>query len=251
MAYKVYTYNTKTGIYTGETYLSSRQVPEGGADNLDDGFTIVDPRPLLNSLGEKQVAFFDKTTRSWIAIEDKYGSKCINVRTFEITVFEGHGPIPEGYSVNIPHSYEMPYLIYDEGADTWVPDNTKHSDLVNAVWDIRKMRRDEECDSDIEYNGHFFHVDSPVSINDLILAGQQAIITNDLDSERTWVTADSTSVTVTGRDIINILRLYGERRERLVMESNAEWERDCNRSMVKLLDYLRDYYESNNSEEID
>ena len=248
MAYHVFTYDPVSKIYTGSTYLSEHQMPSNH-ENLDEGFTNVDPGPFLDTLAEGDILCFDTANKEWVVTRDMHGSKCINVHTKQIDTFGGHGSLPQGYSSNIPDEFLLPYLVYNQDNADWVPNETLRNKLIDDIWNIRKAVRDEACDADIKYNGHLFHVDSPTSMNDLILAGQQALLSGDLTTTRHWVTADSQNVEITGEDILNILKQCGARRERLVFASNAAWEEDCLKSMEELLEWLRNYYASLNTNE--
>ena len=234
---RYYSFNDN-GVYTGFCRLSPSQVSykEDGTPivGLPKNTTLVEPPGIMPEEG--YIFVFNKETNEW-TIEKKYkGVECIDIDTHEIKTYEEDAPLPANLTDNIPDRVTLPYLKFIRSDNKWVPDHDKKEQLINDIWELRKSIRDTKCEEDIEYNEHFYHVDSPTSLNDLVLAAQSMIASNTLTSERRWVTADSTSVTITGNDIVQILRLYGDRREALVFQSNQDWENDCNSSMAVLLE---------------
>lgn len=175
-------------------------------------------------VGEGRVQFFDPKSNSWRITIDNRETNVINVKTKEIKKWGKIGPILDpDYTADIPTSDRLPFVTWVNGEWTVTPGQRDF--LLDDIWHIRKLIRDAECASDLEYNGHVYHVDA-VSFNDIMLAAQEALLTQDFVTTRRWVTADSIDVQLNGADFVAIMQLYGARRQRLVYSSNEAWQHD-------------------------
>ena len=228
----VYKYDHDTHEYLGETYaqldrvmtekLHGHPVYAMPPDTTD----VVPAKPLD---GYAQV--FDERQTVWSYIRDRRGTQVVNTETKKIGTYDRLGDIVFPYTEDIPDSRLLPYLKYEDGQ--WVLGDRQK--LVDDIWDIRKSVRDQACSDILEYDGHQYRVDSR-SLTDITLAAQEFLMTRDETATRRWVTYDSQNVTLTGRDFINILLAYGDRRQRLVYESNDAWQRDVASTDEELLE---------------
>ena len=226
-----YRYDPTTHEYVGEDYL---QIDRVATEKLHGHIiyakkaNVTDVVPPSPRNGCARV--FNETESYWMYYEDHRNERVINVSTKEIGKYPKLGPIEFPYVTDIPDERFLPYVSYTDSS--WVL--TDRERLLNDLWGIRKSRRDAECESNLEYNGHVFRVD-PRSLNDIMMAAQEYLLSNDPLFTKRWVSADTSNVTLTGDDIIAILREYGARRQRLVYESNAAWQEDCARDDENLL----------------
>ena len=183
-----------------------------------------------------RVQFFDKSSNSWRYTEDNRGKQVINKLTKEIKTWDAIGLIPNEYTTDIPKPNVLRYMSWQ--GTYWDIVGEDRDRLLDDIWRLRKQKRDEECASDLVYKGHPIHVDE-ISFVDITLAAQEAILVNDMITTRRWITADDTNVQLNGGDFIAIMRMYGDRRQRLVYESNEAWQQDLTRSTEELLSILK------------
>lgn len=217
----------------------------GTVDNLasKDGKIIYALPPNVTDIapGENipgRVQFFDKSSNSWRYTEDNRGKQVINKSTKEIKTWDEIGLIPNEYTTDIPDANVLSYMSWQ--GTYWDIVGKDRDRLLDTIWKLRKQKRDAECASDLIYKGHPIHVDE-ISFVDITLAAQEAIITNDMITTRRWVTADDVNVQLNGADFVAIMRMYGERRQRLVYESNEAWQRDLNKSTKELITLLNNF----------
>lgn len=217
----------------------------GTVDNLasKDGKIVYALPPNVTDIapGENvsgRVQFFDKSSNSWRYTEDNRGKQVINKATKEIKTWDKIGLIPNEYTTDIPDANVLSYMSWQ--GTYWDIVGEDRDRLLDDIWRLRKQKRDEECASDIVYKGHPIHVDE-ISFADITLAAQEAIITNDMITTRRWITADDINVQLNGADFVAIMRMYGERRQRLVYESNEAWQRDLNKSTKELITLLNNF----------
>ena len=183
-----------------------------------------------------KVQFFDKKTNSWRYTEDNRGVKVINKTTKQIVEWDKIGLIPNDYTKLIPEEDTLPYVTWQ--GTYWDVVGEDRDKLLNDIWEKRKSNRDRQCAADLIYNGHPIHVDA-VSFNDITMAAQEALLTQDMSTTKRWVTADDVNVQLCGNDFVAIMRMYGERRQRLVYESNEAWQQDTTKSTEELFTLLR------------
>jgi len=173
---------------------------------------------------EGYVILFDKSLQIWYNEIDNRHTWVVDIETHKKFQYGKLGEIPSTLTTVEPNWEYEKWLKFDFNEQAWTFDTTKRNELLEHLWELRKEIRTLKCESDIDYNGHLVHVD-PISFNDIMLAFQNAMFTNDMSTPRRWVCANG-DVEFTGQDFMTIMQLYGARRERLVFESNDGWRRD-------------------------
>ena len=237
MQKKLYHYDAKTGEYLKS---SLAQVDAKSSKHSTKYFippysTLEEPPKVLQSY---RVAVFDFEYNSWKIVEDYRGQKAINKTTKEITTWTEIGPLPRTMTFVEYDPDLKDYITWSDEKIDWVIDDDGRTRLLNDIWELRKTIRNRKCNEDVIYGGHAVHVD-PVSLNDLLLAAQEALLANDMVTTKRWITSDATNVQYNGNDFVEIVRLFGERRQRLVYQSNEDWINDNNASTESLIEIYK------------
>ena len=232
MSKLLYQYDPETGLLKSsfEAQIDVKMSKNGETVYLlPPNATFVKPPTTVATL---HVAVFDRETNSWKVIKDYRGKQVANIYTKEIITWDKIGDIPENYTLNL---YSMDMVDYIEwNGSGWVISGKGRKRLLDEIWILRKSKREQQCSSDLLYKDHMIHVDA-VSFNDIMLAAQEALILGDMTTTKRWITADNIDVELNGYDFIQIARLYGERRQALVYESNEAWQQDTERSNAELV----------------
>lgn len=236
MSKVLYKYDPQTGLLIN-SFVASVDVRA----SIDKKVYIIPPNctdqkpPQVDQ--SYRVARFNVKSNSWNVVDDYRGCEVYDVETKQSVVWDKLGPLPKEYTFI---SYDKELINYIEwNGDEWVITANGREQMINDIWDLRKSKREAECSSDIEYQGHMIHVDA-VSFNDIMLAAQEALVSGDMTTTKRWVTADNVDVQLNGNDFITIARLFGERRQRLVYESNEAWQQDTERSNEELIEVLKE-----------
>lgn len=229
---QLYLYNSDTFEYAGSTIrqkdpMASAQEKKIVYFNVPNSTTVAPPTAQFPN----RALVFNVDENKWNYVSDYRNLRVINVETKEIVAYDRLGDVEYPFVIDIPNRNHLKYLDYID--EHWVL--TKRDDILADIWSFRKSIRDMACEKDLEYNGHFYHVDKK-SYNDILLAAQDVLLTGDQTITKRWVTADSDSVTLSGADLIAILKAYGARRQALVYESNDQWKIDAQLSDDELLD---------------
>ena len=232
----LYHYDPKTGL------LLAQSIAQIDVKASTDGKIVymIPPNTTFavppTNVGPYRVAKYNPALNSWNIVDDFRGRKVVKTSTKEIITWNEIGAIPKGYTFDIYSSDIAKYVEWNGSG--WVISEEGRNLLIEDIWTLRKNIREQECSSDLEYNGHLIHVDA-TSFNDIMLAAQEALISGDMITTKRWVTADNVDVQLNGSDFINIARLFGERRQRLVYESNEAWQQDMERSDTELVEIFR------------
>lgn len=235
----LYHYDPKTGLL-----VSSSIAQIDAKASIDKPVYVVPPNatfekpPVVSQI--HRVAKFDMNSKSWSVVDDYRGLPVVNKTTKEKTTWTKLGNLPKEYTFKTYDEDLKKYVKWD--GLNWTIDEEGRTLLLADIWDIRKSIREQECSSDIEYNGNLIHVDA-VSFNDIMLAAQEAILSGDMTTSKRWVTADNVDVQLNGNDFIAIAKLFGARRQKLVYESNEAWQRDEEESTESLIEIYREMKE--------
>lgn len=233
----LYQYDPKTGLLISSfTIEPDVKASKDGKEVYfcPPNTTFVAPDP--NFKQAFRIQKFDVRSNSWIITDDFRGCKVANKNTKEIVVWDKLGPLPKDYTMRLPEDQLVKYVEW--GTTGWVLSEQGRTDILDDIWSMRKMKREKECSSDLEYNGHMIHVDA-TSFNDIMLAAQEAMISEDMTTTKRWVTADNVDVQLNGNDFIAIARLFGSRRQDLVYRSNEAWQEDTQRTDEELIDLYK------------
>lgn len=234
----LYKYDPQTGLLISsfEAEIDTRASKQVGKEVYfcPPNTTTVAPDPNFNQ--SHRVQKYDDASKSWIIVDDFRGMKVFNKTTKEEMIWKEIGPLPKEYTFkSIPTDIKK----YVEWTGvSWEVSESGREKLLDDIWYIRKNKREIECTSDIEYNGHKIHVD-PTSFNDIMLAAQEALLSGDMTTTKRWVTADNVDVQLNGQDFLAIAKLYGSRRQSLVYQSNEAWQEDTKLSNNELIELYR------------
>ena len=232
---KLYEYDKDTRLFVREVYAQLNDVATertGKEVYFVIPYTTETEPP--SGVPQGYAAAYNLEEDNWNQIEDHRGQMVYNVELNEIVPYNQLGPIVGPYVAEYPDTDVLKYMRYD---------GTKfvlnREQILELIWEMRKTIRDSTCASDLEYNGHMYHVDA-VSLNDIMLAAQEAILSQDFTTTKRWVTADDINVLLTGTDFVAIMRLYGDRRQQLVYESNDAWQSDITKTDDELIAVYRE-----------
>ena len=232
---KLHEYDKDTRLFVREVYAQLNDVATertGKEVYFVIPYTTETEPP--SSVPQGYAAVYNLEEDNWTQIEDHRGQMVYNVELNEIVPYNQLGPIVDPYVAEYPDTEVLKYMRYD---------GTKfvlnREQILELIWEMRKTIRDITCASDLEYNGHMYHVDA-VSLNDIMLAAQEAILAQDFTTTKRWVTADDINVLLTGTDFVAIMRLYGARRQQLVYESNDAWQSDITKTDDELIAMYRE-----------
>ena len=205
--------------FIGKSFVECR---EDGTFTLTPNATTIKPKKGLVYDNKTSFLVFDKRLNEWKVI-DFNNQMVINKITKEITKKSIYNYQNSNYTTDIPSSRILLYVEWNDENNCWVISEDKKEDVVKQLWTLRKFIRDRKCGKDLEYNGHTYHVNKR-SLLDIFMAS--FTMENDND-ETVWITADSDKgITVTKKDLVNILVAYRKRREQLVLEANEKWKED-------------------------
>lgn len=235
----LYHYDPKTGLLVSysEAQLDVKASTNKPVYVIPPNSTFEKP-PVVNQ--PNRVAKFNTKTRSWTTVDDYRGMTVVNKDTKERVVWKEIGFIDNKYTF-VDYDDDIKAYIIWNGSE-WEISEEGRTKLLDDIWELRKDIREKECSSDLNYNGNMIHVD-PVSFNDIMLAAQEAILSNDLTTTKRWVTADNVDVQLSGNDFIAIARMFGERRQRLVYDSNEAWQQDTQETNESLVGIFRELKE--------
>ena len=220
---KCYRYNPTTFEYEGE----EEAVKSPGLGALSDEWLApanctMKPPPKRR---EGCAVVFDAQLQAWYNERDNRGTWVVDKATHRKFQYGMIGELPSGLTAEEPNWEWEAWLRFDVGSGKWVFDESMREGLLAHLWGLRKEIRSLKCAADISYGGRLVHADAE-SVNDVMLAYQDAAASGDMAAKRRWVCADG-DAEFTGQDFLQILQAYRARREQLVLESDEGWRRDA------------------------